>query len=166
LRVWRVEHPALVSRLGFAHVRDPTAPHGFDVAATVPKRRHFSTVLRTLPNVALQFLLTARAGHSAPNAAQAEALGIAHPKLQRASVIANRTTPTDVLIQPAGARSSTCFHVARAAFLLPLACGSGSGSRGVRAACRRIYLEAPGTWHLAPDPWHLAPGTWHQGAHP
>jgi hypothetical protein len=40
-------------------VSDPTAPHGFNVAATVPKRRHLSTVLRTLSNEALQFLLTA-----------------------------------------------------------------------------------------------------------
>jgi hypothetical protein len=57
LRTFLTEHPALVYFLGFARVPNPTAPHGFDVAATVPKRRHFSTVLRTLPNVALQFLL-------------------------------------------------------------------------------------------------------------
>jgi hypothetical protein len=59
LRTYLIEHPALVYWLGFARVVDPTAPHGFDVAATVPKRRHFSTVLRFLPNDALQFLLTA-----------------------------------------------------------------------------------------------------------
>ncbi|HNK54389.1 MAG TPA: hypothetical protein PLB22_12675, partial [Ottowia sp.] len=45
--------------LGFVRVPDPAAPHGFDVAATVPKRRHFSSVLRALPNASLQFLLSA-----------------------------------------------------------------------------------------------------------
>jgi hypothetical protein len=59
LRSYLIEHPALVYWLGFARVSDPTAPHGFDVAASVPKRRHFSSVLRSLPNPALQFLLTA-----------------------------------------------------------------------------------------------------------
>src|SRR5262249_33298244 len=57
LRAFLIEPPALVYWLGLARVPDASAPHGFDVAATVPKRRHFSTVLRTLPNPALQFLL-------------------------------------------------------------------------------------------------------------
>jgi hypothetical protein len=38
---------------------DLSSAYGFDVDLTVPKRRHFSTVLRTLPNDALQFLLNA-----------------------------------------------------------------------------------------------------------
>jgi hypothetical protein len=59
LRTYLCEHSALVYWLGFPRVPDPTAPHGFDVAATVPKRRRLSTVLRTLPNAPLQFLLTA-----------------------------------------------------------------------------------------------------------
>jgi Transposase DDE domain len=59
LRTYLVEHPALVYWLGFPRLLDPTAPHGFNCAATVPPRRHFSTVLRTLPNPALQFLLDA-----------------------------------------------------------------------------------------------------------
>jgi hypothetical protein len=54
-----IKHPALVYWLGFERVSDPAAPHGFDVAQSVPKRRHFSTVLRDLPNDALQFLLAA-----------------------------------------------------------------------------------------------------------
>jgi hypothetical protein len=58
LRAFLLEHPALVYWLGFARVPDPLAPHGFDLAQTVPKRRHLSTVLRTLPNAACQFLLT------------------------------------------------------------------------------------------------------------
>jgi hypothetical protein len=59
LRTYLIEHPALVYWLGFPRVPDATTPYGFNVAATVPKRRHLSTVLRTLPNPALQFLLTA-----------------------------------------------------------------------------------------------------------
>ncbi len=59
LRTFLIQHPALVYYLGFERVLDPAAPHGFDVAASVPKRRHFSSVLRTLPNEALQFLLSA-----------------------------------------------------------------------------------------------------------
>ena len=59
LRTYLVEHPALVYLLGFPRRPDPTAPHGFDVQATVPDRRQLSRVLRTLSNAALQFLLTA-----------------------------------------------------------------------------------------------------------
>jgi len=59
LRRFLIKHPALVYYLGFERVPDPRAAHGFDVAATVPKRRHRSTVLRELPNDALQFLLSA-----------------------------------------------------------------------------------------------------------
>lgn len=59
LRTYLLDHPALVYWLGFARVLDPTSPWGFDLARTVPKRRHFSTVLRTLPNPSLQFLLSA-----------------------------------------------------------------------------------------------------------
>lgn len=58
LRRFLIQHPALVWLLGFPLVLDPTAPHGFDVAASVPKRRQFNRVLRTLPNDALQFLLS------------------------------------------------------------------------------------------------------------
>ena len=59
LRAFLIKHPALVWWLGFKRVDDPSAPYGFNVAQTVPKRRHLSTVLRTLPNDALQFLLDA-----------------------------------------------------------------------------------------------------------
>jgi hypothetical protein len=59
LRSFLLEHPALVSFLGFERVVDPTALHGFDLAASVPKRRHFSSVLRSLPNPSLHFLLDA-----------------------------------------------------------------------------------------------------------
>lgn len=59
LRAYLTEHPALVYLLGFPRQPDPAVPHGFDVQATVPDRRQLSRVLRTLPNPALQFLLTA-----------------------------------------------------------------------------------------------------------
>jgi hypothetical protein len=59
LRAYLIEHPALVYWLGFPRVLDPAAPHGFDVVATVPKRRRLSSVLRSLPNPSVQFLLTA-----------------------------------------------------------------------------------------------------------
>ncbi len=57
LRCLLLQHPALTYWLGFARVSDPASPWGFDLARTVPTRRHLSTVLRTLPNDALQFLL-------------------------------------------------------------------------------------------------------------
>lgn len=59
LRAYLLEHPALVYWLGFARVPDPTAACGFDVAASVPTRRQFGSVLRQLSNPALQFLLSA-----------------------------------------------------------------------------------------------------------
>ena len=59
LRTYLGKPPALVYWLGFPRVPDPAAPHGFAVAATIPPRRQLSRVLRTLPNPALQFLLTA-----------------------------------------------------------------------------------------------------------
>lgn len=54
-----IQHPALTFWLGFERVPDPASPWGFEPARTVPIRRHFSTVLRTLPTDALQFLLDA-----------------------------------------------------------------------------------------------------------
>ncbi|KPV50787.1 hypothetical protein SE17_24910 [Kouleothrix aurantiaca] len=59
LRQFLGEHPALLYYLGFARVPDVSSPYGFDVAATLPKRRHLSTVLRELPNPSLQWLLSA-----------------------------------------------------------------------------------------------------------
>jgi hypothetical protein len=72
--------------LGFPRVADPTAPHGFAVAATVPTRRQFNRVLRTLSNDALQFLLTRSisAIHDALTPAQ---------QAQFAQVVAGDTAP-------------------------------------------------------------------------
>ena len=57
LRTYLLEHPALVWSLGFPLVADPTTPHGFDVARSLPTRRQFGRVLRELDNAAAQFLL-------------------------------------------------------------------------------------------------------------
>src|SRR5262249_30235912 len=53
LRDFLCDHPALVYFLGFEPVLDPNLSHGFNVELTVPKRRHLSTVLRTLSNQTL-----------------------------------------------------------------------------------------------------------------
>jgi hypothetical protein len=57
LRRFLIEHPALVWLLGFKLVACPSAPHGFDVSASVPSRKQLGRVLRDLPNEAAQFLL-------------------------------------------------------------------------------------------------------------
>lgn len=57
LRQYLVEHPALTWLLGFPLHQSPAVPCGFDVDASLPVPAHFSYVLRTLPNHALQFLL-------------------------------------------------------------------------------------------------------------
>jgi hypothetical protein len=57
LRKFLVKHPALVWVLGFHLQPDPSYPWGFDVEASLPTHRHFSRVLRDLPNECLQFLL-------------------------------------------------------------------------------------------------------------
>jgi hypothetical protein len=59
LRRYLCAHPALVWILGFPLTPDPTAPHGFAVAASLPSRRQFGRVLRELDNAAAQFLLDA-----------------------------------------------------------------------------------------------------------
>jgi hypothetical protein len=58
LRDYLIEHPALVWLLGFKLEPDLSAPHGFDVSASVPSRKQLGRVLRDLPNEAAQFLLT------------------------------------------------------------------------------------------------------------
>lgn len=57
LRKFLVNHPALVWVLGFRLQPDPSQPCGFDAEHSLPTHRHFSRVLRELPNAALQFLL-------------------------------------------------------------------------------------------------------------
>jgi hypothetical protein len=57
LRKFLVKQPALVWILGFRLVPDPSQPWGFDCERSLPCHRHFSRVLRELPNACLQFLL-------------------------------------------------------------------------------------------------------------
>lgn len=59
LRTFLIQHPALSYWVGFPRTDDPAAPHGIDWAATVPTRRHFGTVVRTLRPEQGEFLLTA-----------------------------------------------------------------------------------------------------------
>ena len=57
LRVYLVEHPALVWVLGFPLKPSAMYPWGFDANASLPTHRHLSRMLRDLPNACLQFLL-------------------------------------------------------------------------------------------------------------
>lgn len=57
LRKFLVNHPALVWSLGFHLHADPSQLWGFDADRSLATHRHFSRVLRELPNDSLQFLL-------------------------------------------------------------------------------------------------------------
>jgi hypothetical protein len=57
LRRYLVEHPALIWILGFPLQSSDAFSWGFDPEASVPDQRLFLTVLRTLDNGVLQFLL-------------------------------------------------------------------------------------------------------------
>jgi hypothetical protein len=57
LRVYLVEHPALVWVLGFPLKSLAEYSWGFDVDASLPTHRHLSRMLRDLTNACLQFLL-------------------------------------------------------------------------------------------------------------
>lgn len=59
LRQFLLEHPALVWSLGFPLTAADT-PYSFDPNASLPTHRHFSHVLRQLPNQVLQKLLDAQ----------------------------------------------------------------------------------------------------------
>lgn len=58
-QLWQylAEHPALVWLLGFPVVPSRQFPWGFDVGASLPTPRHFTRMLREIPNSVLQFLL-------------------------------------------------------------------------------------------------------------
>jgi hypothetical protein len=57
LRDYLVEHPALVWVLGFPLVPSRHYPWGFDVQASLPTARHFTRLLRKIPNAVCQYLL-------------------------------------------------------------------------------------------------------------
>lgn len=52
-----IENPALVWVLGFPLKASQRFPWHFDVRASLPTHRHLSRLLRTMPNVSLQYLL-------------------------------------------------------------------------------------------------------------
>jgi hypothetical protein len=57
LREYLVDHPALTWVLGFPLTPSSASPWGFDVEASLPTHRHFTRMLRTIPNAVLQTLL-------------------------------------------------------------------------------------------------------------
>ena len=57
LRDYLVEHPALVWVLGFPLVPSRRYPWGFDAQASLPTARHFTRLLRKIPNAVCQYLL-------------------------------------------------------------------------------------------------------------
>ena len=85
LRDYLCEHPALVWVLGFPCIPSRCFPWGFDVDASLPTARHFTRMLRTLSNAALQWLLDdtvqllqAELRHVAPDLGQAISLDTKH----------------------------------------------------------------------------------------
>jgi hypothetical protein len=54
-----VEHPALMWVLGFPLVPSLHTPWGFDAQASLPTPRHFTRLLRKIPNAVCQYLLDA-----------------------------------------------------------------------------------------------------------
>lgn len=57
LRQYLLDHPALVWLLGFPLVPSRRCRWGFDVEASLPTQRHFTRLLRQIPNPVLQVLL-------------------------------------------------------------------------------------------------------------
>ena len=57
LRQFLVEHPALTWALGFPLTASAHTTWGFDAAASLPTHRHFTRMLRQIPNAVLQCLL-------------------------------------------------------------------------------------------------------------
>jgi hypothetical protein len=75
LRQCLVEHPALPWLFGFPLQASSRWAWGFDVDASLPSHRHFNRLLRTLPNDALQFLLSSSIQLLAPLLPAATLLG-------------------------------------------------------------------------------------------
>ena len=57
LRRFLVEHPALIWLFGFPLASSRHAPWGFDADASLPTQRHFTRLLRTIPNRYCHLLL-------------------------------------------------------------------------------------------------------------
>jgi len=59
LRAYLLEHPAFIWLFRFPLVPDRASPYGFDPHASLPTQRHFTRLLRKMPNAIPQFLLGA-----------------------------------------------------------------------------------------------------------
>lgn len=59
LRDYLVEHPAFIYLFGFPLVPDRCRPRGFDPEASLPTQRHFTRMLRAMPNSVPKFLFAA-----------------------------------------------------------------------------------------------------------
>jgi hypothetical protein len=59
LRDYLIEHPAFIYLFGFPLVPDRSRSWGFDPQVSLPTQRHFTRMLRTMPNATLKFLLRA-----------------------------------------------------------------------------------------------------------
>lgn len=57
LRQYLIEHPAFIWLFGFPLAPSRKYACGFDPSASLPTQRHFTQMLREIPNAALQFLL-------------------------------------------------------------------------------------------------------------
>jgi hypothetical protein len=57
LQTFLVDNPLLIWLAGFPLIADARQPYGFDARASLPTERHLTRLLRTMPNLALQFLL-------------------------------------------------------------------------------------------------------------
>ena len=57
LRRYLIEHPAFIWLLGFPLAPSSKYTCGFDPATSLPTQRHFTRLLRQMPNAALEFLL-------------------------------------------------------------------------------------------------------------
>ena len=57
-----IEHPGFIPLLGFPLQLEPGTSLGFNVLASLPTERHFTYLLRRMPNTVLQFLLADSVG--------------------------------------------------------------------------------------------------------
>jgi hypothetical protein len=78
LRTYLCEHPAFIWLFGFSLVPDRASPYGFDPDASLPTQRHFTRLLRRMPNAAPQFLLAASVTAILNTLAAAQCTAVGH----------------------------------------------------------------------------------------
>jgi hypothetical protein len=77
LREYLIEHPAFIYLFGFPLVPDRFSFYGFDPEASLPTQRHFTRMLRTMPNAIPKFLLAASVTAILEALAEAECTNVA-----------------------------------------------------------------------------------------